>query len=58
MRGGNEVHLKQLLELRACLTLLSVSLSMQGSNLQGERYKQSPEKLQPPHLLLRLTASF
>ena len=25
VRGGNEVHLKQLLELRACLTLLSVS---------------------------------
>ena len=39
--GRNEVHLKRLLEHGACLMLLSFGLSVQGSNILGERCKQT-----------------
>lgn len=41
MTGGNEVHLKQLLDHWAYLKLVSCGLSKQGSTVQGERSKQT-----------------
>lgn len=46
--GRNEVHLKRLLEHGACLMLLSFGLSVQGSNILGERCTQTA----PPSVCL------